>query len=87
MKRSDTGEPLPPIVAKTLVSVTVRLPRIELAAALQQDGSVPFTVIGDAEAPGTIQSAVFSGHRAAREYLGSEPEDGIFRREAPMLFA
>ncbi len=38
-------------------------------------------VIGDAEAPGIIAQAVFSGHLAAREF-GQPPEEGTpFRRE------
>ena len=43
-------------------------------------------LIGDAEVTGIIQAAVFSGHRHAREILGDEPEDRIFKRERPTLF-
>ncbi len=46
------------------------------------EGVATFRRIGDCEAPGAIYSAVFSGHRAARE-LGEEPDPhGIgYRRE------
>jgi dimethylamine/trimethylamine dehydrogenase len=79
--RGDTGEALPSIVASTLVTVGTRLPDTQLAAALSEKG-IPFRVIGDAE----CQGAVYSGHRHARELLGTEPPDRIFKRERPTLF-
>lgn len=85
VKRSDTDEPLRSIEAKALISVTARSPNTHLADELRLAG-LSCSLIGDALAPGIIQSAVFSGHRVAREYLGTEPRDGIFRREAPILF-
>ncbi|MBU2983157.1 FAD-dependent oxidoreductase [Lentibacter algarum] len=83
--RSDTGEALPDIAATTLVAVTNRLPETTLSDALTARG-VPHRNIGDAEVPGTLQAAVYSGHRHARELLGHEPEDRIFKRERPTLF-
>ena len=83
--RSDTGQALPPIAADTLLAVTLRHPATALSKALTECG-IEHRVIGDAEAPGPIQAAVFSGHRHAREVLGTEPEDRLFKRERPMLF-
>lgn len=85
INRSDTYEPLPAIPAAALLSVTSRLPQDDLSSWLCEAG-VPHTTIGDAVAPGIIQAAVFSGHKAAREYLGTEPADRIFKREVPTLF-
>lgn len=83
--RSDTGEPLPEIKGATLLSVTNRMPCTALSDALSAKG-IAHRVIGDAEVPGSIQAAVYSGHRHARELLGHEPEDRIFKRERPTLF-
>ena len=83
--RADTGEELPDIPAKTLVMVGTRLPHLSLSQQLDQL-AVPHRVIGDAECPGVMQGAVFSGHRHAREILGTEPADRIFKRERPTLF-
>ncbi len=83
--RGDTGEALPTIAAATLITVGTRLPDTRLSTALMEKG-VPFRVIGDAECPSVIQGAVYSGHRHARELLGTEPENRIFKRERPTLF-
>jgi dimethylamine/trimethylamine dehydrogenase len=87
--RSDTGEALPPIWGKTLLNVSARIPNADLydvLTSLQQfEGRV--TAIGDCVAPGIIQAAVFSGHHAARAFLGDVPQSGIYRRETPVLFA
>ena len=83
--RSDTGAALPAIPGKTLLAVTLRHPDTALSEALTARGVV-HRLIGDAEAPGPIQAAVFSGHRHAREILGHEPAGGLFRRERPVLF-
>ncbi len=85
LQRTDTGESLPDIPARHLVMVGTRLPDTALSAALDRL-DVAHRVIGDAECPGTMQAAVFSGHRHARELLGTEPADRIFRRERPTLF-
>jgi dimethylamine/trimethylamine dehydrogenase len=74
--------------AQSLVLVTARLPddalHVELAGrpeALQANGITSVTRIGDCLAPGTLASAVYSGHRYAREL--DEPDGGEvpFRRE------
>lgn len=83
--RGDTGEAQPLIDARTLIHVGTRLPDTALADALTGLG-VAHRVIGDAECPGVMQTAVYSGHRHAREVLGHEPEDRVFRRERPTLF-
>lgn len=83
--RSDTGEALPDLAAETLVMVGTRLPDPALSRQLEGLG-LAHRVIGDAECPGVMQAAVFSGHRHAREILGTEPADRIFKRERPTLF-
>ena len=67
-----------------MVSVTNRMPDDALSRDLHSR-DIPHRTIGDAEVPGTIQAAVYSGHRHARELLGNEPEDRIFKRERPTL--
>ncbi|MGX8011857.1 oxidoreductase [Mesorhizobium sp. ORM8.1] len=83
--RSDTGDELPMIEGRTLISVTTRLPDPALSQALSERG-LAHRIVGDADCPGVIQAAVYSGHRHAREILGTEPADRIFRRERPVLF-
>ena len=83
--RSDTGEKLPPIKGGNLLAVTIRTPNVELASELGKRG-IGHRIVGDAESPGPIQTAVYSGHRHAREILGGEPEDRITLRERPVLF-
>ena len=83
--RADTGEDLPDLAARTLVMVGTRLPDPSLSLHLERLG-VAHRVIGDAECPGVMQGAVFSGHRHAREILETEPADRIFKRERPTLF-
>jgi dimethylamine/trimethylamine dehydrogenase len=84
IERTDNHEELAPIRAGALLSVTARLPSDELAKELIEAG-LAVTAIGDAVAPGIIQAAVFSGHRAAREFLGTEPANRVFKREVPSL--
>lgn len=85
LQRADTGESLPDIPARHLVMVGTRLPDTTLSVGLDRLG-IAYREIGDSECPGTMQGAVFSGHRHARELLGTEPADRIFRRERPTLF-
>ena len=72
--------------AGALVTVTARLPVDDLYLQLQdrwqQAGIASLTRIGDCWAPSTIQQAVYTGHKWARE-LDEEPE-GLERR---LLFA
>ncbi len=83
--RTDIGAELPPMEASSLLAVTIRAANLSVSEELSRRG-VAHRVIGDAEAPGPMQSAVFSGHRHAREILGLEPENRITRRERPILF-
>lgn len=76
--------------AKALITVTARLPVDGLFLKLQnsrerweQSGIASVTRIGDCWAPSTIQQAVYSGHKWARE-LDEEPEARI-PRELPMI--
>ncbi|MEO6255624.1 MAG: FAD-dependent oxidoreductase [Sphingomicrobium sp.] len=75
-----------------LVTVTARLPVDDLFSGLDQvrgrwaeAGIATVTRIGDCWAPSTIQQAVYSGHKWARE-LDEEPE-GLTPRELPMIEA
>jgi len=67
--RSDTGAGLPFIQGASLIHVGIRHPDLTLSQALNERG-LAHRLIGDAECPGIIQSAVYSGHRHAREVLG-----------------
>jgi len=75
-----------------LVMITARLPTddlyYELASktdALSAAGIKSLTRIGDCLAPGTIASAVYSGHKYAREFDEPDPDDVPFKREKNVL--
>jgi dimethylamine/trimethylamine dehydrogenase len=53
----------------------------------QEKGLRHIQLIGDAEAPGLIADAIFSGHLAAENFESSEQEieKAIFMREMPQL--
>ncbi len=75
------------LVADTVVMVTARLPNDELASDLddsstewQDAGLRSVRTIGDAWVPSTIASAVWWGHRYARE-LGTEDDEASACRE------
>ncbi len=69
----------------SVVLVTDRLPTDELYHELkpaQKEGRIKtLRVIGDAEAPGIIAQAVFSGHLAARQMDEKESDDTPFKIE------
>jgi dimethylamine/trimethylamine dehydrogenase len=76
--------------AASLISITARMPVDGLYLDLErlrerwvETGIASITRIGDCWAPSTIQQAVYSGHKWARE-LDEEPE-GLIRRELPMI--
>ncbi len=81
--------------AGALVAVTARLPVDGLYAALEDRtqeladaGIVSLSRVGDCNAPGTIQAAVYAGHKVARE-LDVEPAavaaaTRLVRREWPL---
>ena len=77
------------IACKTLILVTERSPNDTLYNQLikQEKGSRHIQLIGDAEAPGLIADAIFSGHLAAENFESSEQEieKAIFMREMPQL--
>ncbi|MEZ5885225.1 MAG: FAD-dependent oxidoreductase [Paracoccaceae bacterium] len=83
--RTDTAEALSPIPARTLIMVGTRQPDTTLSTELDRL-DISHRILGDAECPGTMQGAVFSGHRHARELLGGEGAHRIFKRERPTLF-
>jgi len=84
LHRTDTGQDIAPIKADTLLSVTLRSPNTAVSHALSTLGTAHRT-IGDAEVPGTIQAAVYSGHRHAREVLNANAQVP-FKRERAVLF-
>ena len=74
--------------AQSLMLVTARLPDGTLHAdlllrpeSLQANGITSVTRIGDCLAPGTLASAVYSGHRYARELDEADGGELPFRRE------
>lgn len=73
----------------SLVTVTARLPvdgvYEQLRDRSQEAGIASVTRIGDCWAPSTIQQAVYTGHKWARE-LDEAPE-GLIPRELPMIEA
>jgi dimethylamine/trimethylamine dehydrogenase len=74
------------LLADSLVTVTARLPNDDLFEQLrdrwQEAGIASVTRIGDCWAPSTIQQAVYTGHKWARE-LDETPEL-LVPRELPM---
>ena len=82
--RSDTGASLPTVTGASLIHVGIRHPDVKLSQDLTDRG-IGHSLIGDAESPGIIQSAVYSGHRHARELLGQVPEGHFLRERAEIL--
>jgi len=81
------------VAASSVVMVTSRQPNNELHLSLNEDtealadsGITSVTAIGDCLSPSTIASAVYEGHRVARE-MDAPPEDPDmpFRREKILL--
>ncbi|MQP68413.1 NAD(P)-binding protein [Niveispirillum sp. SYP-B3756] len=87
---TGTVQPQP---AKAVIMVTARLQNDTLYDDLmarsdewEAVGLKAVTRIGDAEAPGTIAAAIFSGHRHARECERTTGQEGVpFLREIPAL--
>lgn len=79
--RSDTGTPLPGLQGRSLLVTGSRIPETALSTTLHTH-QVPHRLIGDAEAPGTLQAAIYSGHRHARTILNQNPSP---KRERPTL--
>ncbi|MDB4198373.1 NAD-binding protein [Ascidiaceihabitans sp.] len=82
LRDANTGASIDPLKG-TLVPVGLRAPNLQLWASLESSESK--TLLGDAEAPGIIQSAVFAGHKAARKFLNDGVEPAM-KRERGMLF-
>ncbi len=81
LKDANTGAPVEDI-AGTLVQVGLRAPNLGLWTEL---GDAPEkTLLGDAVAPGIMQAAVFSGHKAARRFLNDGVEPAM-KRERGIL--
>jgi len=81
------------VAASSVVMVTSRQPNNDLQLSLNEDSSrlsdsgiTSVTAIGDCLSPSTIASAVYEGHRVARE-MDAPPEDPDmpFRREKILL--
>ena len=71
------------IEARTVVSVTARLPEDALYQSLKASPGALKSVraIGDAYAPGTIAAAVYAGHEWARSLDAPPPAEVPFRRQ------
>jgi len=73
--------------AGALITITGRLPVDGLYDAVRdrwrEAGIASLTRIGDCWAPGTIQQAVYSGHKWAREL--DEPPEVLIPRELPTV--
>jgi dimethylamine/trimethylamine dehydrogenase len=74
--------------ARAVITVTARLPVDGLFSALADrwadTGIASVTRVGDCYAPGTIQAAVYSGHKCVRE-LDEDPVPAhLVRRELPL---
>jgi len=67
------------IPASTIVLVTSREPRDDLYRSLRDE--IDIERIGDCLAPGTVATAVYSGHRYARELDADVPVGVPFLRE------
>jgi dimethylamine/trimethylamine dehydrogenase len=65
--------------AASTVMATSREPQDSLYHALS--GRIAIDRVGDCLAPGTIATAVYSGHRYARELDAEAAGDVMFRRE------
>lgn len=82
LNRSDTGAALPAVHGDCLIHVGIRHPDLSLSQALTERG-ISYRLIGDAESPGLIQAAVYSGHRHARDIL--EQAAPFLRERAELL--
>ena len=71
------------VEAASVVMTTSRVPQDSLYQSLR--GRIAIERIGDCAAPGTIATAVYSGHQYARELDGPAPADVRFRRERPLI--
>jgi ABC-type lipopolysaccharide export system ATPase subunit len=69
--------------AAGIVMTTARTPHDPLYDTLV--GRIDVQRIGDCLAPGTIATAVYSGHQYARELDAGAPADVRFRRERPVI--
>ena len=71
------------IAARSIVTVTARLPEDQLHQSLRAaPGSLKSVrAIGDAHAPSTIAAAVYAGHDYARNLDGPPPAEVPFRRQ------
>jgi len=67
------------IPASAVVLVTSRMPTDDLYYSLRDE--IDIERIGDCLAPGTIATAVYSGHKYAREMDAPSPEGILFLRE------
>lgn len=85
----DTGEKGPRVAAKGVLMVGARAAREDLYQSVQ-DLNLPNARIfraGDCEAPGTIQAAIFAGHKTAKHILGDPGAPNFVRRERADVYA
>ena len=81
-----TGEPAGERAFASLLLVGARQPANALYAGLAQGAADNVRCADDCEVSGTIQAAVHSGHRVARELSGDALAGATFRREQARIF-
>ncbi len=89
LEMADTGAIASPITCEGILLVTSRNADTSLYDALKgHEGAAELNLhcAGDCLSPGTIQAAILSGHKIAKEILGDAGATEFVQREAPVLF-
>ena len=86
--RADTGVESRKVHPGGMLLVTARLAEDALYKELSDldTGDAKFFNAGDCLAPGTIQAAIFSGHKTARAILGDAGSNSFVKRERAQVF-
>ena len=86
---ADTGAPASPVACEGILLVTSRNANASLYDELKADVTIDSSnlyVAGDCLSPGTIQAAILSGHKTAKDILGDAGAKTFVNREAPVVF-
>ena len=89
LEMADTGAPVSAIECDGILLVTSRNADTSLYDALKaHEGAAKLNLhsAGDCLSPGTIQAAILSGHKTAKEILGDAGANEFVQREAPVVF-
>ena len=89
LEMADTGASASPIICEGILLVTSRNADTSLYDALKgHEGAAQLSLhsAGDCLSPGTIQAAILSGHKTAKEILGDAGANEFVQREAPVVF-